>query len=85
MSFFYKLFQDPIEQAFFSNSVNDVEPVNVNDATLIGVEAEARKSLNFAENGGSVARAAHGRKYSVRVEHGRAVVKRREQRGEPKV
>jgi len=51
MSFsaFYKLFKNPIEQAFIS--FDNVQAQNVNNATLLGVEAEFKKNLgSFSES-----------------------------------
>ncbi len=48
VSGFYKQFQDPIELvAYSAETPNDLQPRNVGDAAVIGVELEARKKLNF--------------------------------------
>jgi len=44
---FYKTFQNPIELVRFSQAPNDLQPRNVGDATITGLEIEVRKSLNF--------------------------------------
>ena len=44
-SAFYKLFKNPIEQAF--TSYDNIQAQNVNDASLIGIEAEYKKNLAF--------------------------------------
>jgi len=48
LSGFYKGFKDPIEiVAYDENSPDDFTPRNVNSATVIGIELEARKNLGF--------------------------------------
>lgn len=44
---FYKTFTNPIEMVRQSQAPNDLQPNNVGDATIAGVELEIRKSLNF--------------------------------------
>ena len=44
---FYKSFVNPIEMVRQSQAPNDLQPNNVGDATIAGVEVEIRKSLNF--------------------------------------
>lgn len=44
---FYKTFQNPIEMVRFSQQPNDLQPRNVGDATITGVELEVRKNLSF--------------------------------------
>jgi TonB-dependent receptor len=48
LSFFYKTFKDPIENVIIaSGSSGLIQPVNTPGATLVGIELEARKSLEF--------------------------------------
>jgi hypothetical protein len=47
-SFFYKLFDDPIEPYVFPSGEGIVTYQNAAGARLIGIEVEARKSLDFA-------------------------------------
>lgn len=51
-SVFYKQFNNPIEIVAFDRAdPNDLQPRNVGDATVFGIEAEAKKNLKFiAEN-----------------------------------
>ncbi|NVK84349.1 MAG: TonB-dependent receptor, partial [Cytophagia bacterium] len=44
---FYKTFSNPIEMVRQSQAPNDLQPNNVGDATIAGIEIEVRKSLNF--------------------------------------
>ena len=44
---FYKTFQNPIELVRFSQAPNDLQPRNVGDATIAGLEVELRKNLSF--------------------------------------
>lgn len=44
---FYKTFTNPIEMVRQSQAPNDLQPNNVGDATIAGIEVEIRKSLNF--------------------------------------
>lgn len=56
---FYKQFNNPIELvAFDATAPNNFQPVNVGTASVVGIEFEARKNLNFISpvlNGLSVA------------------------------
>ncbi len=48
VSGFYKAFSNPIEIVAFSQSAPDnLQPRNVGDAQVVGLELEARKNLNF--------------------------------------
>ncbi len=47
---FYKTFQNPIELVRFSQAPNDLQPRNVGDATITGLEIEVRKNLSFLAN-----------------------------------
>jgi len=47
ISTFYKRFSNPIEVSFFAQSTSDIQPINVGDANLFGVEFEAKKNLEF--------------------------------------
>jgi len=48
VSGFYKAFSNPIELVAFSQSAPDnLQPRNVGDAQVVGLEIEARKNLNF--------------------------------------
>ncbi|MDT0648536.1 TonB-dependent receptor [Autumnicola edwardsiae] len=48
VSAFYKKFTDPIELSVFSDfSADNIQPRNVNDATVIGAEIELRKNFGF--------------------------------------
>lgn len=44
---FYKSFTNPIELVRFSQQPNDLQPRNVGDATITGIEVEIRKNLSF--------------------------------------
>ncbi|GGE36917.1 TonB-dependent receptor [Psychroflexus planctonicus] len=47
-SVFYKDFKDPIELAIFGiEAINDVQPRNLGEAQVFGVEVEFRKNLGF--------------------------------------
>ncbi|HNP95740.1 MAG TPA: TonB-dependent receptor [Cyclobacteriaceae bacterium] len=47
VSLFYKDFTNPIEQVSFAADPRSIQPRNVNDANVYGIELEARKSLTF--------------------------------------
>ncbi len=48
LSFFYKTFKDPIENVIIaSGSSGLIQPTNTPGATLVGLELEARKTLDF--------------------------------------
>ncbi|MDT0690707.1 TonB-dependent receptor [Salegentibacter sp. F188] len=48
VSAFYKKFTDPIELSVYSDfSADNIQPRNVNDATVIGAEIELRKNFGF--------------------------------------
>lgn len=44
---FYKTFNNPIELVRQSQQPNDLQPTNVGDATMVGIEFEVRKNLGF--------------------------------------
>jgi len=52
VSAFYKTFENPIEIVAFSEiAPNNITPRNVGDATVAGIEIEARKKLSFINPG----------------------------------
>jgi len=51
VSAFYKDFTNPIEQVSFATDPRSIQPRNVNDANVYGIELEMRKSLAFIAGG----------------------------------
>ncbi len=47
LSGFFKTFKDPIEITFFESATDQFTPQNLGDATVLGAEIEARKTLDF--------------------------------------
>ncbi len=47
ISSFYKTFENPIEISFIQGAPNQFIPLNLGEATVIGLELELRKSLDF--------------------------------------
>ena len=47
LSVFYKQFSNPIELIAFAEATDNIRPENVGDATVLGVELELRKRLDF--------------------------------------
>lgn len=47
LSGFYKTFNNPIEMASFAQDVNSLQPRNVGDAEVLGVELETRINFSF--------------------------------------
>lgn len=47
LSGFFKTFRDPIEITFFASATDQFTPQNLGDATVLGAEIEARKTLDF--------------------------------------
>lgn len=51
VSGFYKTFKDPIELVAFEQAPNNFQPRNVDEATVYGVELEARQGLGVVDAG----------------------------------
>tara|TARA_Y100000782_G_scaffold115587_1_gene160880 strand:+ start:2110 stop:5016 length:2907 start_codon:yes stop_codon:yes gene_type:complete len=47
VSAFYKMFKNPIELASYAQDVNSVQPRNVGDAEVLGIELETRINFSF--------------------------------------
>lgn len=51
VSWFYKVFNNPIEVVQFASQAGAFQPRNVGDGTVIGVEVEARQAMSFISKG----------------------------------